>query len=85
MNAVAEGRQRGEACGVGWVRLSTVQEANQIVVMEEGKIVDVGNHAQLMSQNGRYASLVRRQGLGLDPEDLAPHKPHLVCLHLLLV
>lgn len=57
-------------------RLSTVKEASQIVVMEKGKIVEQGNHATLIELDGIYASLVRRQSLGLNPEDqdMAPHQ-----------
>jgi len=42
-------------------RLSTVQHANQIVVLDEGRIVERGRHAQLMRRNGLYRKLVRLQ------------------------
>lgn len=38
-------------------RLSTVQKADQIVVLEKGKIVEVGNHQTLLEQGGHYAQL----------------------------
>jgi ABC-type multidrug transport system fused ATPase/permease subunit len=40
-------------------RLSTVQHADQILVMERGRIVERGNHATLLAQNGLYAALCR--------------------------
>ncbi|PKU60896.1 ABC transporter B family member 26, chloroplastic [Dendrobium catenatum] len=42
-------------------RLSTIQAADTIVVMDVGRIVEVGNHKQLLHKNGLYASLARRQ------------------------
>lgn len=42
-------------------RLSTIQKADIIVVMEKGKIIEQGNHATLMSQNGTYRKLVEMQ------------------------
>ena len=42
-------------------RLSTVQEADQIVVLEHGRIVDQGNHDLLISRPGRYRDLCERQ------------------------
>jgi subfamily B ATP-binding cassette protein MsbA len=42
-------------------RLSTIENANRIVVLDHGKIVENGSHAELMSQNGLYASLHRLQ------------------------
>jgi len=42
-------------------RLSTVRNANQIVVLEQGKIVEVGNHAALVKQKGNYYHLVKNQ------------------------
>jgi len=38
-------------------RLSTVVDADQIVVLEDGKIVEQGRHAQLLASRGRYAEL----------------------------
>jgi len=38
-------------------RLSTVVDAHEILVMEAGQIIERGNHAQLLAQQGRYASM----------------------------
>jgi ATP-binding cassette subfamily B protein len=38
-------------------RLSTVQAADRIIVLKEGKILEEGNHAALMAQGGHYAEL----------------------------
>ena len=40
-------------------RLSTVEHADRIVVMEAGKIIEIGSHAKLLSANGFYAKLYR--------------------------
>lgn len=42
-------------------RLSTVRNADQIVVMDSGKIVEYGNHFELLARNGHYAKLLDRQ------------------------
>ena len=42
-------------------RLATVQEADQIVLMERGSIVDVGTHDALMHRGGRYRELCEKQ------------------------
>ncbi len=42
-------------------RLSTVQNADQIIVLEAGKILERGTHTELLEKNGRYADLYRRQ------------------------
>ena len=42
-------------------RLSTVMNADQIVVLEKGKIVEIGNHKELVKLKGSYYELVRNQ------------------------
>ncbi len=42
-------------------RLSTVKNAHQIVVLDKGKIVEIGNHQELVSQKGNYYNLVKNQ------------------------
>jgi ATP-binding cassette subfamily B protein len=42
-------------------RLSTVKNAHQIVVLDKGKIVEVGNHKALVKQEGNYYHLVKNQ------------------------
>ena len=45
-------------------RLSTVQNADLICVMDGGHIIETGRHTELLTQDGAYARLVKSQGLG---------------------
>ncbi len=42
-------------------RLATVQKADRIIVMEQGRIIEEGNHQELMQRDGLYAKLARMQ------------------------
>jgi subfamily B ATP-binding cassette protein MsbA len=42
-------------------RLSTVEKADQIIVLDAGKIVESGTHAELVAEGGHYAALYRMQ------------------------
>ena len=44
-------------------RISTVREADQIVVLDDGQIVERGSHAELVARNGVYAEMCRTQML----------------------
>jgi len=42
-------------------RLSTVRDADQILVMDGGRVSEVGTHTSLLAKGGLYAALVSRQ------------------------
>ena len=42
-------------------RLSTVKNADQIVVLEKGKIAEIGKHEELAALKGAYYNLVKNQ------------------------
>jgi ATP-binding cassette subfamily B (MDR/TAP) protein 1 len=50
-------------------RLSTIQHADVIYVLNEGCIVESGNHSELMAKKGTYAGLVELQKLGTSDRD----------------
>ena len=45
-------------------RFSSVRSAEQIIVLEHGRILEHGSHAQLLTAEGRYAQLFRSQAEG---------------------
>lgn len=51
-------------------RLSTVVEADEIIVLDQGRIAERGNHAALLSQNGLYAAMWQRQQAEREEEKL---------------
>ncbi len=48
-------------------RLSTIKNAKLIIVMQNGHIVETGNHKELLAKNGFYASLYNSQFIGVNP------------------
>jgi subfamily B ATP-binding cassette protein MsbA len=42
-------------------RLSTVEKADRIVVLQQGKIAEIGTHAELLARDGIYAHLYKIQ------------------------
>jgi subfamily B ATP-binding cassette protein MsbA len=63
-------------------RLSTIQNAGRIAVLDDGRLVELGSHAELLALDGLYARLHRLQfkleesrGPGTTGEDEAPERP----------
>jgi ATP-binding cassette subfamily B protein len=61
VQAALEAAMQGRTTLVIAHRLATVQRASRILVMEHGRIVESGTHAQLVAQGGLYASLAALQ------------------------
>jgi ATP-binding cassette, subfamily B, bacterial MsbA len=53
-------------------RLTTIRDANRIVVMERGRIVEIGSHEQLLAANGAYARLLASGEDIIEDEGVAP-------------
>ncbi|SNS73495.1 hypothetical protein SAMN05446037_10197 [Anaerovirgula multivorans] len=52
-------------------RLSTIRQANLILVMNNGNVIEKGNHEELMDKNGFYAELYNSQFSGDNIENNA--------------
>jgi ATP-binding cassette, subfamily B, multidrug efflux pump len=51
-------------------RLSTIARMDRLIVMDEGRVVEQGTHAQLLAANGHYAALWHHQSGGFLPDQL---------------
>ena len=61
IQAALEQLMKGRTTFVIAHRLSTVEKADRILVLEKGLIVEQGTHEQLLGNKGRYAKLYRNQ------------------------
>jgi ATP-binding cassette subfamily B protein len=50
-------------------RLSTLRDANRLVVLDRGSVVEIGNHDELMAREGHYYRLYQAQARNVDTED----------------
>jgi ATP-binding cassette subfamily B protein len=63
---------KGRTAIIASHRVSAVRDANWIIVLDEGRIVEQGRHTELLAAGGRYWTLLRRQQLEDAIEDEVP-------------
>ncbi|MBY0113304.1 MAG: ABC transporter ATP-binding protein/permease [Phycisphaerales bacterium] len=68
------GLMKGRTSFVIAHRLSTIRNADLIVVLEQGRVIETGNHETLLAAGGRYADLLRTQLEAHSPEAVAAIK-----------
>jgi len=86
IQAALQGLMKGRTTLIVAQRLSTVMHADQIIMLDKGRIVEQGTHDELVRQGGRYANLWRLQtdqevpeedirGIGLEDDTIIPPEP----------
>jgi ATP-binding cassette subfamily B protein len=65
------GALAGRTAVIASHRVSAVRDANQVIVLHEGRVVERGTHASLISAGGAYSALLQRQQLeeSIEEED----------------
>jgi ATP-binding cassette subfamily B protein len=61
---------KGKTCLIISHRISAVKEADEILVLDEGKIIERGNHDELVRRGGVYAELYQQQRLSEELEQI---------------
>ena len=70
MQAALDRLRQGRTTLVVAHRLSTIRDADQILVVDDGRIADQGRHEELIAKGGLYAELVEMQDVsGRDDAD----------------
>lgn len=64
MQAALDAAARGRTTIAVAHRLSTIQKADMIYVLDQGRVIESGTHQELLKIRGKYAELVNLQGLG---------------------
>lgn len=86
IQAALQGLMKGRTTLIVAQRLSTVMHADQIIMLDKGRIVEQGTHDELVRKGGRYANLWRLQtdqevpeedirGIGLEDDTIMPPEP----------
>jgi subfamily B ATP-binding cassette protein MsbA len=66
VQAALENLMKGRTSIVIAHRLTTIEKANRIVVMDKGEIAEIGTHEELLQLNQQYAQLYRMQFIASD-------------------